>query len=167
MAAGRITLTKRLGRLDVFSGPGEGDGPKSVQFRGTNIKRIDVVAADTGRSRSFVSNSGLWHVLSDAQSAKALLPARGPLIRLLTSKGPVAFIVGPHPPHHSLAKRLAHDLFVYHRLDSEIVSADQALHERIGGNIVIIGRPEDNAYLRRVLQGEEITPGECSYRPLL
>lgn len=133
-----------------------------MQFRGTNIKRIDVVAANTGRPCSFVSDRGVWHELSDAQLAKALSHARGPMIRLLTSKGPVAFIVGPHPPHHSLAKRLAHDLFVYHRLDSDIVSADQAIHERIGGNIVIIGRPEDNAYQQRVLQGEAITPGECS-----
>jgi hypothetical protein len=85
---------------------------------------------------------------------------------MLSSREQITFIVGPHQLHHSLAKRLAHDLFVYHRLDSDITSADDAIHEHIVGNIVIIGRPEENAYLHTISERAAVTPGECPNMPI-
>ena len=53
----------------------------------------------------------------------------------------------------SIAKRVAHDLFVYHRIDVEIMSPDKAV-ERLkrasfgDGNIIALGGPTANAFAR-------------------
>ena len=154
----------------MFTTSGEQPGSESLQFRGTNIKRIDVIAEGTGRLRSFTCADGQWQEApkwSQVCERKSWIsPAPGPIIRMLSSNEPITFIVGPRRSHHSLSKRLAHDLFVYHRLDSEITSADDAIHEHIGGNIVIIGRPEENAYLQTISERAAVTPGECPNMPI-
>jgi len=72
------------------------------------------------------------------------------MIRLLSSPGPLIFVCESQALHLDIAERLAHDVFVHHRLDSEIVSAEEGLirvaQERVSGNMVVIGTPFENAF---------------------
>lgn len=84
------------------------------------------------------------------------------MIRILSSTGPLHFVVGNNPRHRDLAIRLAHDTFVHHRLDSVILSAQEALEEvgreEVGGNLIVIGRPDENDFARWLF-GQKRIPG--------
>jgi len=152
-------LIARLARLDV-NAPHWHDGRQKggLDIRGTNVKRIDIISS----SGPVASLDGLGQVIhvryrisgSDLGTAnvqhRALAPARvyGPMIRLLCTPGPLTFVVGSSQLHLEIAKNLAHDVFVNHRLDSEIVEAQEVLiriaRQDVVGNIVIIGDPREN-----------------------
>jgi len=90
------------------------------------------------------------------------------MIRLLSSPAPLLFVVGPNPQHRQLALRLAHDVLVHHRLDSTIVSAEEALmrvaREGEEGNIVTIGTPYENTFSDWLIRQKRI---QGSYRPVV
>ena len=77
----------------------------------------------------------------------------------------MTIVVGSSPQHMSIAKRLAHDLYVYHRSDAEILSDQEALEavalDDLLGNVVIIGRPEENSFADYVLH-QDVIPCEWS-----
>jgi hypothetical protein len=85
------------------------------------------------------------------------------MLRLLSASEPLVFVAGS-PPSVSLARRLAHDLLVNHRLDSEILGAEDALRlAALGslgdGNLVVIGSPEDNIFARWLIAN---SPSPCA-----
>lgn len=83
------------------------------------------------------------------------------MIRILASSGPLHIVIG-NEGNGDVAIRLAHDVFVHHRLDSAILLGQEALElvaqEKIAGNIVTIGRPEDNAFTDWLVKQKRI-PG--------
>ncbi|KAJ2931423.1 hypothetical protein H1R20_g5707, partial [Candolleomyces eurysporus] len=85
-------------------------------------------------------------VISGIQELQAILTTAGPIT--IAYDGDKAF---------SLAKRLAHDLYLYHRLDSELTSeGDNSPHKPSAGNSVVIGTLQ-SASVQRALR-EARTP---------
>ncbi|WVF71435.1 hypothetical protein IAT40_006239 [Kwoniella sp. CBS 6097] len=156
----------RLAKLDVNARQWREDNPAfPLDLRGTNIKRIEL------RSETRLDVEGLtlrkngssWTREASAEAGPLTPPrAYGPLIRLLASRGTITIVTPPASPQHSaIAKRISQDLFVYHRLDSEIISdreglirvADGSIGE---GNVVVIGRPEENLYANWMIKQDKV-----------
>lgn len=95
----------------------------------------------------------------------------GRLANILSSPAPLTLIIpdSAPPTTFSAALRIAHDLDVYHRLDSEIIDASAAL-ERLEtstmgvGNLVLFGGPE-NEFTTSLLQQRK-TPFSLQERKL-
>lgn len=141
-----------------------------------NVKRIEVVSnvtsqilekQDDGQYRVGFSCIPIETVGADDQSTRESLSTRayGPMIRILSSQGPLHLVVGPNRSHSDLATRIAHDVFVHHRLDCVIMDSHEALEgvarERLYGNIVAIGRPEENVFVDWLVRQRSI-PGKGS-----
>ncbi|WVQ99381.1 hypothetical protein IAU59_006514 [Kwoniella sp. CBS 9459] len=151
-----LDIPGRLARLDVNARQWRGDNPAyPLDLRGTNIKRIELRTATEVNADPVMMRKckGSWIEDRYAQAGPLTPPrAYGPLIRLLSSRESLIIIVPPGSSQIlSIAKRIAHDIFVYHRLDSEIIDAREGLTRvaagTIGeGNIVVIGRPEENVF---------------------
>ncbi|RXK38309.1 hypothetical protein M231_04482 [Tremella mesenterica] len=133
----------RLARLDVNARQWRnGSRIPELDLRSTNVKRIEITS---GRGAGvFVKSKQTWEEEMSPYQPRAY----GPMIRLLASTAPIAFVIGRDVQHLNIAKRLAHDLYVYQRQDSEILSDGDALlriaQDELLGSIVSIGRPEDN-----------------------
>lgn len=92
------------------------------------------------------SRSSPWSLSSTHSPPKR---AHGPIIQILSSKGPLVLIVSNSAegddPDMSVAKRIAHDAWVYARLDAVILRAEevQAMRESgqagLDGSWVVIG----------------------------
>lgn len=72
------------------------------------------------------------------------------MIRLLATSAPFTIVAGKPNLLH-LAKRIVHDIYLYHRTDSEIIDEWEALQRvacgTIGeGSLVVLGRPEENQF---------------------
>ena len=83
------------------------------------------------------------------------------MIRLLATSAAFTIVTGPAEIHINLAKSLAHDLYLYHRTDSEIIDADTALlrmaSKSLGvGSLVIMGRPDENRFADCVILQKRI-----------
>jgi hypothetical protein len=112
--------------------------------------------------------SAPWKVTAEA--ATTLDPVRryGPLISILLSSGPLVLIVPTHAAQHErVARRIAHDAWVYGRLDARIVT-DEQLKAELGndrrrdslhGSWVVIGGKE-NA-MAGLLQSTPRAPARC------
>ncbi|OCF36867.1 hypothetical protein I316_01464 [Kwoniella heveanensis BCC8398] len=151
-----LDIPGRLARLDVNARQWRGDNPAfPLDLRGTNIKRIELRTkpmAD-GYRITMRKHRESWVQEKIAQAGPLTPPrAYGPMIRILSSRGSITLIIpATSPVHRDIAKRVAHDIFVYHRMDSEIIDDREGLirvaGERIGdGSVVVIGRPEENLY---------------------
>lgn len=155
----------RLARLDVKSRIV--NGTEVLNVKGTNVKRISYCEnrsfhPDTPTKVLTLTDNGRGY---DTQTIETFeehkqIRRHGPVIRLLATSGPISIIVDTsHTRSYSIAKRYAHDLYVYHRLAVNIVSDKEAvegnLSDQMKGNLVIIGRPEENEYTRLVLKCEE------------
>ena len=150
-----------------------------LDLRGTNVKRVEVVALDSGDIVNMKSDNGKmivggglvlpnptdW-IQIDNDSADTTR-AYGPMIRILATTAPLIFVIGFKAIHHRLAIRLAHDIFVYHRTDVEIIDEDEAM-DRAGedilgsGNLVVLGSPHDNAFAKWMMDKDHI-PGKLSF----
>ena len=81
---------------------------------------------------------------------------RGRLLNFLSSDGPIIIVIPSHdkyPGILSIALRIAHNLFVYHKLDAEIWADEEAISrvvdsERTIGYIVSIGNAQENAFTK-------------------
>ncbi|WWD17332.1 hypothetical protein CI109_101772 [Kwoniella shandongensis] len=153
-----LDIPGRLARLDVNARQWRDDGPNNpLDLRGTNIRRIELVS-DQSRDVLTKARNGQW------TTAGPLTPPRayGPMIRLLATRELITIVVPLSSTQHvSVATRIAHDLYVYHRVDSEIIDAQEGLEkaakEQVGeGSIVVIGRPEDNRYAEWMIKQEKI-----------
>lgn len=91
------------------------------------------------------------------------------MIRLLATEALFTIVYGNTPALRLLALRLAHDLMVYHRIDTEILN-DSEGREKVAeglivGSLVCLGRPEENE-LVHWMAGEKKVPGEFDIRLL-
>lgn len=152
----------KLARLDVKSRMVE--GAEVLGVKGTNVRQITyqealifhpytprriLTLADNGRGYDTQTDHGL--------EEQRVTRRHGPMIRLLATTASITIIVNTsHARSYSIAKRYAHDLYVYHRLAVNIVTDKEALSESskgiMEGNQVIIGRPEENEYTRWILE---------------
>jgi hypothetical protein len=82
------------------------------------------------------------------------------MIRLLATNETLTIVVGTTTFSRSLATRIAHDVYVYHRLDSQILESHEALERTarglLGGNMLVIGRPEENRYVEGMIAQKQI-----------
>lgn len=90
---------------------------------------------------------------------------QGPMIRLLATTAPLVIFIGTNPLHLSIATRIAHDLYTYHRIDTQIVSPASAStglgHSAFEGNHLMIGRPEDNVWVKALLAESQSQSGSA------
>lgn len=92
------------------------------------------------------------HQATSGGSLSSSVPTR--LQAILTTAGPID-IVFDGEQAFSLAKRLAHDLHLYHRLDSELISeGDNSLHIPSAGNSVVIGTLQSVSVQRTLREGK-------------
>jgi hypothetical protein len=74
------------------------------------------------------------------------------MIRLLATTAPITIVIGrTNVRLRSIAKRIAHDVYVYHRTDCEIVTDEEALRRVAAGtlsegSLVVLGGPFENRY---------------------
>jgi len=118
----------------------------------------------------FETNAGgrVWQVTSRKNSVQ--LSSR--MQAILTTAGPIVLVVSEaaHMNEMSVALRISHDLDMYHKLDSEIVSSSEAL-QRLdtqklgGGNIVVVG-DTTSPFLRMLLKQPK-TPFRLDGRKLV
>lgn len=85
------------------------------------------------------------------------------MIRLLATEAVFTIVYGNTPALKLLALRIAHDLLVYHRIDTEILD-DIEGHERIaegliGGSLLCLGRSQENEAVEWMI-GQKKIPGE-------
>nr|XP_018263092.1 uncharacterized protein I303_04583 [Kwoniella dejecticola CBS 10117]OBR85250.1 hypothetical protein I303_04583 [Kwoniella dejecticola CBS 10117] len=150
-----LDIPGRIGRLDVNARQWKDSDPaKPLDLRGTNVKRIELVSQQSGKLQTFrKSSSGIGWIQEDVPIMGPLtLPrAYGPIIRILSTAGPMTIICPDSPRLRDIAKKIAHDLYLYHRLDSDIIGDREGLmrvaKDELGqGNLVILGRPDENLY---------------------
>lgn len=108
--------------------------------RGLAINSHSVIPLPSSRSTTFLSTKG-----SSSFSIRTPAPRRyGPLLSILTSPQPLLIVVGtagsPSTTRHlaSIAERIAHDSYLYGRVDCEIVR-DEVVEEKREGNVVLLG----------------------------
>ncbi|WWC89334.1 uncharacterized protein L201_004255 [Kwoniella dendrophila CBS 6074] len=157
-----LDIPGKLARLDVNARQWKDtkDPAIPLDLRGTNIKRIELKSRLTPEEdhtkqlfpRTNYGDQWIENYLSLPLPGPITPPrAYGPLIRILSSTHPITIISPNSTRTLNIAKRIAHDLYVYQRLDSEIIDDQEGLlrvaSETLGvGNLVIIGRPEDNLF---------------------
>lgn len=157
-----LSVPGRLARLDVNAPQWKHDRNGPLDIHGSNVRRIEI----SGYLNSDSVTSLTWADRQWTPSPPAETRSYGPMIRLLASAGPVTIVIGKSASkrHASLARRYAHDLRVYHRLDSVIVNDKTALHAVAEGtlspgSVVVIGRPEENQFAAWLIAQQRI-PGQ-------
>lgn len=100
----------------------------------------------------------LTHATQEMSSTYAR--AYGPMIRLLSTSAALTLVAGTDPSSRSIAQRIAHDVYVYHRLDSEILEPHDALERTarglVRGNVVVVGGPRQNRYTEWMIAKKRI-----------
>ncbi|KXN90500.1 hypothetical protein AN958_04172 [Leucoagaricus sp. SymC.cos] len=162
-----VEVPGRLARLSVTFSASAG----TITVRATNVKRFSVSwlpdrisVFSIGGDNIFLDKASQrtpFHFGRDPSSLKwtvcAQLKAQVPspptrIQFFLSTSGPINFILstsgeGNKRNFESLPFRLAHDLYIYHRLDSEIVQDHELVNgSKIDwpeGNIVLVGRMKD------------------------
>jgi hypothetical protein len=94
------------------------------------------------------------------QETSTYARAYGPMIRLLSTSAALTLVAGKDPSSRSIAQRMAHDLYLYHRLDSEILEPHDALERTarglVRGNVVVVGGPTENRYTEWMIAKKRI-----------
>jgi hypothetical protein len=89
--------------------------------------------------------------------------AYGPMIRLLATEAVFTIVYGNTLVLKHLAHRLAHDLLVYHRIDSELLDGSEGetrvAEGRIAGSLVCLGKADENELVDWMVKQDKI-PGE-------
>ncbi|ORX36656.1 hypothetical protein BD324DRAFT_626687 [Kockovaella imperatae] len=166
-----VLIPGRLARLDVNTQSIPGQRDACLVLLSTNVKRIEItpvagcsgkvfidgvpvnVVPETGSVHNYISSDrpgrGFgWDLVDLSEHSPVCdsqLGLQGPVLRILASRGPIVIAHGNDDRSLSLAKRIAHDLFVYHRIDAEIITSDEAskneYHPVSGqGNIIVLGK---------------------------
>ncbi|KAK8864370.1 hypothetical protein IAR55_001618 [Kwoniella newhampshirensis] len=152
-----LDIPGRLARLDVNARQWRDGNDNPLDLRGTNIRRIEL---NSGPSREVLTKGshGVWTSAGPLTAPRAY----GPMIRLLSTLESMTIVVSlSNKLHRSIAIRMANDLFVYHRVDCEIIGADEGLErtaqQDIGeGTVIVIGRPDENRYAQWLIAQEKI-----------
>ncbi|KAF5324468.1 hypothetical protein D9611_004528 [Ephemerocybe angulata] len=157
-----LTIPGRLGTLRITT---DGDGLARVST--TNVLRFSIedskslssLTALTIASTSFptgkfidfpvhfVREKGVWTTTAES-TLRSIPPTR--IQTILSTLGTINIFFDGEPAL-SLAKRLAHDLHLYHRLDAEILGPAATEDEERGGNSVVIGTLQ-SPRIRRLLE---------------
>lgn len=137
------------------------------------MKRIEVVADAQDTKIQMTWSNRQWEITSQedqsglkvSDTVNAPRPY-GPMIRFLASPGPIVIVIGSKDLHRYLATRIAHDLFVNHRIRVNIVSAAEGLEavakETLStSNIAVIGCPTDNIFAKWLFAQRQV-PGRSS-----
>lgn len=84
------------------------------------------------------------------------------MIRILASRGPIIIAVGLSKRHIDFALRMAHDIYLNHRVDVNIMSAAQCVRSIAGNQIcrslVVLGGPSDNEAFKALLNASRSHP---------
>ncbi|OWZ69635.1 hypothetical protein AYX14_04968 [Cryptococcus neoformans] len=149
----------RLARLDVNARQWKlNQTAEPLDIRGMNVRRIEIKPLQSSQHfQTYIRcrPHGFSPVNNSVLGPLAPPRAYGPMIRILSSPASFHLVIPSageaQPQHLSIAKRIAHDLYVYHKADCEIISDQEGLElvaqGQIGpGSIIVIGRPEDNRY---------------------
>ncbi|KIR74352.1 hypothetical protein I310_01959 [Cryptococcus deuterogattii CA1014] len=149
----------RLARLDVNARQWKSDQTaEPLDIRGMNVRRIEIKSLQSSQHfQTYVKCRpyGFSPVNNSVLGPLAAPRAYGPMIRILSSPASFLLVIPSskedQSQHLSIAKRIAHDLYVYHKADCEIIPDHEGLERvakgQIGpGSIIIIGRPENNRY---------------------
>lgn len=98
----------------------------------------------------------------------------GPILSILNTRAPFTLIVGTSAQHEHLAgiaQRIAHDVYLYGKIDSRILNDTEVAKRELGkGNVVLIGGAYTNSVTRR-LASDWPVPGksggsECHELPV-
>lgn len=154
-----LILFFRLARLDVNARQWKSDQTaEPLDIRGMNVRRIEIKSLQSYQHfQTYVKCRpyGFSPVNNSVLGPLAAPRAYGPMIRILSSPASFLLVIPSskedQSQHLSIAKRIAHDLYVYHKADCEIIPDHEGLERvakgQIGpGSIIIIGRPENNRY---------------------
>ncbi|KAK0448367.1 uncharacterized protein EV420DRAFT_1712427 [Desarmillaria tabescens] len=149
-----LTIPGRLGRLRV-----ERTSDLSVRIHTSNLRRFSVDTTVYNISTAYVDNAKV-HINKDKAgiihfeavepkvwktSNHSEIQLSGRMQAVLSSDGPIVLVIpddtATYPQELSVARRIAHDLGLYHRLDTEIIRSSEAFDPDIlsHGNIVAIG----------------------------
>jgi hypothetical protein len=146
----------RMARLDV-NGPQWQKQPRGEKgmFHGMNVRRFSYQPSLGAEMAMMRLSEGVWSEETTTHKVRRY----GPMIRLLATNGPMRIVVDTSNPRLvSIARRYAHDLYVYHRIAVNIISDNEAV-DRLSegrGNIVSIGRPDQNTYTAHLLAQKAI-----------
>jgi hypothetical protein len=84
------------------------------------------------------------------------------MIRILASRGPITIAVGSLKRHRDLALRMAHDIYLNHRVDVYIMSAAECVRSIAGnqicGSLVVLGGPSGNVASKALLDASRVHP---------
>ncbi|KAF9036995.1 hypothetical protein BDZ89DRAFT_1061691 [Hymenopellis radicata] len=161
-----LTIPGRLGRLSVQRANEEDD---RVRVKTSNLESLSVDTNTFPISRLLLDdtpihlkddedgiiyfeavNNKVWKVVD--QSKQNIIQASGRIQSVLSSNGPITLVIPDdgHTHEMNVALRIAHDLELYHRLDSEIIRSSEAFkNDLLGqGNVVVIGN--DAAFSARM-----------------
>ncbi|RXW24865.1 hypothetical protein EST38_g947 [Candolleomyces aberdarensis] len=161
-----LHISGRLGSLRVDA-PGDGivrvstNNVESFSLQDesviSGIKELTIGSQTFSRSHFtqfpvlFHLASGGWAATSDGSFSPSV-PTR--LQAILSTAGPIN-IAYDGAQAFSLAKRLAHDLHLYHRLDSELTSeGDNSPHTPSAGNSVVIGTLKSTSVQRALREAK-------------
>jgi len=145
-----VHVTTRNVRVLSISNPYfayEKEDPHSVAHIVIDSQRLplSLPLSESEAVSRFVLNGSSWQTQTDFTTA--LIQPSGRLSNILTSSGPLTFVIPDKDIAVALsgALRLSHDLDVYHKLDTEIINASEALervksHTLGHGNIVTLGK---------------------------
>lgn len=103
----------------------------------------------SGLPLSFVLKDGHWVGTDTADGEPELVPPPTRLQSILSTQSPAKFLYDTEPAF-SLARRLAHDLLTYHRLDADLL-VSSSLGSSLDESTVIIGTLE-SPQIREVLE---------------
>ncbi|KAK0197474.1 hypothetical protein F5146DRAFT_48465 [Armillaria mellea] len=158
-----LTIPGRLGRLRV-----ERASDLAVRIHTSNLQRFSVdttiynistVYVDNSKVHISKDNAGTIHFEAVEQkvwktSNHSEIQLSGRMQAILSSNGPIVLVIpddtGTYPQELSVARRIAHDLGLYHRLDTEIIRSSEAFDPDFlsQGNIVAIGNEASASFMQ-------------------
>jgi hypothetical protein len=159
-----LTIPGRLARLDVNAPQWETEprGERGM-FHGMNVRRFSYQPTQSTGVKIMTQAKGVWEEGTRAEAEVEAAGTRryGPMIRLLATSGPMTIVANPsHATAWSIAVRYARDLYLYHRVVVNILTDTTALDDiskdSLRGNLVIIGRPDENAFTAHLLKHHTI-----------
>ncbi|KAK0502905.1 hypothetical protein EDD18DRAFT_1135549 [Armillaria luteobubalina] len=172
-----LTIPGRLGRLRV-----ESTSDIAVRIHTSNLQRFSVDTTIYNISTVYVDNSkvhinkdkvGIIHFEAVEQKVwKTLnhseIQLSGRMQAILSSNGPIVLVIPDdtetYPQEFSVARRIAHDLGLYHRLDTEIIRSSEAFDPDFlsQGNISFM----QNKRVPFEIKGSQILPCYAPQQPL-
>ncbi|PPQ70920.1 hypothetical protein CVT24_009982 [Panaeolus cyanescens] len=115
--------------------------------------------------RMILADAELSQICIDQSSKPAASNPPGRVQAILSSPGPITIVTTTvdDARESSIASRLAYVLQLYHRIDSEIISQEEAANRTqqdtwLAGNVVLIGTPR-STYIQKLLEDQRTPVG--------